>query len=404
MYVSCERFADIALRGQPVVVLSNNDGCVISRSNEAKQLGVPMGEPWFKVKSNPQFKAVVARSSNYELYGDLSARFHRTVAEMAAWAEIYSIDEAFIGLSRDGAEHAHAIQNKVAQCTDLPTTVGVATTKTLAKIAQRHAKDIGRSFFDISTWSGSQIDELLCQIPVGDVWGVGRRISRQLTANQVRSAWELSRLDPGQVRRKWSVGMERTVRELNGIPCIQVGFDPQPPQQILYSRMMGAVITQPDEMRLALAQYMWRATRRLRRSHQTATGMQVWFSTSHYRSNPHQERYGISLPATNDPFYLIQAAQGILPKLKVGQPYNRIGVLFFGLAPAGIQPMLFEQVSTSHVLNDAMEQLNLRFPDCIAPGVAGIRTAQRWDMHRELLSGAVTTRWDELLPVQCRSV
>ncbi|MDR1236671.1 MAG: Y-family DNA polymerase [Propionibacteriaceae bacterium] len=400
MYVSCERMADPALKGRPVVVLSNNDGCVISRSDEAKRVGVRMGEPWFKAKSDPRLRGVIARSSNYELYGDLSARFHRIIADMSAWTQVYSIDEAFVALNRTGVEHALAIQERVHRYTDLPTAAGVGPTKTLAKIAQTQAKAAGQNLCDLTAWSQPQLAELLQATPVGEVWGVGRRLARKLEAIRVRTALELSQLDPIQVRSRWSVMLERTVRELAGTPCISVHCDPQPRQQILYSRMMDTPITERGKMRHALAQYAWQASRRLRSQRQAASLLQVWLSTSRFREQPVNTGVAVALSSTDDPAQLIRAAQAVLPKMEEGQPYNRIAILLAGLSPAGTQPTLFDAASPqTDALNQALDRLNLRFPHCVGPGVVGIKAAQSWDTRHDMLSPAATTRWDELMPV-----
>jgi DNA polymerase V len=403
MYVSCERVVDPALKGRPVVVLSNNDGCVISRSDEAKQIGVRMGEPWFQARANPKLREVIARSSNYELYGDLSARFHRAISDMSAWAQVYSIDEAFVELNRSGVEHALAIQERVWRHTDLPTAAGVGSTKTLAKIAQLHAKACGLRLCNLTAWGKPQLDELLQATPVGDVWGVGRRMVQRLEAAGVRSALELSRLDPRQARSRWSVALERTVRELAGTPCIPVHNEPPPRQQICYSRMMDVPVTSREQLRHALAQYAWQASRRLRASRQAASLLQVWISTSRFRKQPVNVGTAVALSATDDPARLIHAAQTVLPKVEEGQPYNRIAILLGGLIPAGSQPTLLDDPDTStDALNQALDRLNSRFPHCVGPGVVGIKAAQSWDTRRELLSPAATTRWDELMPVFTR--
>ena len=400
MYVSCERFVDPRLKSKPVVVLSNNDGCVISRSDEAKRCGVAMGAPWYKVRNDPRFSRVVARSSNYELYGDMSVRFHRAIASMSAWSEVYSIDESFMALDRSAGDHAAAIQERVHAWTRLPTSAGVGPTKTLAKVAQRHAKETGASLCDVTGWPRPRLDDLLAATPVNAVWGVGWRLSRQLAGRGVESALDLARLDPGVVRRRWSVVLERTVRELRGVSCIELGHEPQPKHQIVYSRMMSAPVTTRAEMEHVVAQHAWMASRRLRQGGQTASLVQVWMSTSYFRDDTRRDGACVSLsPPTNDPAHLIKAAKAVVATMHEGAPYNRVGVLLAGLAPAGEQATLFGEDSDD--LNRAVDEINARFGHgAIGPGVTGMRGRQRWDMRRDMLSPASTTRWDDLIVVR----
>lgn len=410
MFVSVERVLDPRLAGAAVCVLSNNDGCAVARSDEAKALGVKMGDPWFELRKKPHMGALIARSSNYEEYGAFSARFHDTVASLAADVEVYSVDESFVRLpaAGDAAAAVDAIQARVQRWTGLPTAAGIGSTKTLAKVAQRHAKDIGVPLCDLSTWRAGEVEELLASTPVEEVWGIGDRLRRGLATLDVRTALDLARADPGVLRRRWSVVLERTARELGGVACMPVGFEPRERQQIMFSRMLGATVESRSEMRTVLAQYAASAARRLRRYGLEAAVLQAWCSTSRFRDQVEHHSASIALdPPTADPLAIMRASQVVLPKMIEGRPYNRAGILLTGLAPAGAQPVLSRLTEGTYhrrtageleQLAAAVDELGRRYGrQAIGYGPAGIRAGNRWDMRRERLSRAGTTRWEELL-------
>lgn len=411
MYVSCERLIDGTLRHQPVIVLSNNDGCAVSRSDEAKALGVAMGKPWFEIQQDalnrPELWQVIARSSNYELYGDMAARFTATIDTLALGTEVYSIDECFAYLLRHDPESAAAaIRDRVLTWTGLPTAAGVGTTKTLAKVAQRAAKadPTTNGLLDLSGWPRHRIDELLRETPLIDVWGIGNRLSRSLNAAGVRTALDLARADPGWVRRRWNVVLERTARELAGTPCMPVGHEPRTKQQIIYSRMLGHPVETRSEMSAVLAQYAAMASRRLRTHELDAALMTVSMSTSRFRDKPLSHHLAVALdPPTSDPLRLIAAAKTILPKMREGRPYNRAGIMLTGLTPSGAQPTLTTSPATqrSEALVTALDAITAKYGRrAIGAGHTGLHRARPWDMKRDMLSPPATTRWDQLLTVQ----
>ena len=408
MFVSVERVLDPTLRGQPTIVLSNSDGCAVSRSDEAKALGVAMGQPWFEIRERPYLDPVIARSSNYEEYGAFSSRFHETVATLAASTEVYSVDEAFVGLPRrsatgDQAEITAAIQDRVRRWTGLPTAAGIGPTKTLAKVAQRHAKSIGFPLIDLTTWPHNQVGELLAATPVSEVWGIGSRLTRGLATLDIHTAADLAYADAGVLRRRWSVVLERTARELAGVPCIPVGFTPKDRQQLMYSRMFGQTVDRRSEMRTVLAQYAAAAARRLRAHGLEAALMQVWISSSRFRDDVAHHATSVALdPPTNDPLRIITASRAVLPKMREGHPYNRAGILLSGLARAGSQPPLLELEDPAlQRLAVAVDALAERYGrEIIGWGPTGLRGRQRWDMRRERLSPARTTRWEQLFTVR----
>lgn len=405
MYVSVERVLDPTLRGQPVIVLSNNDGCAVSRSDEAKALGVGMGQPWFEIRERPQMERVVARSSNYEEYGAFSSRFHDTVATLAVEVEVYSVDEAFVTLptAQDPAAVAARIQDRVRRWTGMPTSSGIGVTKTLAKVAQRHAKATGADLCDLTPWPRRDVEALLESTPVDDVWGIGPRLRGGLAGLGVHTALDLSRADAGVLRRRWSVVLERTARELSGIACMPVGFTPRDRKQLMYSRMLGATVSTRSEMSSVLAQYAATAARRLRAHQLEASLAQVWISSSRFRDHAQHHVATQPLdPPTSDPLDLIAATRAVLPQMREGHEYNRAGILLTGLSPRGAQQLLWGSADPGRArLAEAVDQVSARYGrDAVGYGSTGLKGCRRWDMKRERLSPAGTTRWSELLTVR----
>jgi DNA polymerase V len=404
MFVSVERVLDPTLVGRACIVLSNNDGCAVARSDEAKALGVQMGDPWFQLRDKPHLLDLVAKSSNYEEYGAFSSRFHETVATVSAETETYSVDEAFVGLPRtDPAGTAAALQARVRQWTGLPTAAGIGPTKTLAKVAQRHAKGVGQPLVDLTTWSPGEVGDLLADTPVSEVWGIGPRLTAGLAGLGIATAADLARADAGVLRRRWSVVLERTARELAGVPCMPVGFTPKDRQQLMYSRMLGATVSSSVEMRSVLAQYAAAAARRLRSQGLEAALMQVWLSSSRFRDDVAHHAASVAFdPPTRDPLRLITASRSVLPKMREGWPYNRAGILLTGLSPAGASPQLWPGETPSRLrLAAAVDEVTTRYGRAaVGWGLTGLRGRRRWDMRRERLSLAGTTHWDELLTVR----
>ncbi|MEP9385511.1 Y-family DNA polymerase [Nocardioides sp. KR10-350] len=404
MFVSVERVLDPTLVGRACIVLSNNDGCAVARSDEAKALGVQMGDPWFQLREKPHLLDLVAKSSNYEEYGAFSSRFHETVATISAHTETYSVDEAFVGLPRaDPAATAGDLQARVRQWTGLPTAAGIGPTKTLAKVAQRHAKGTGQPLVDMTTWTHEEVGDLLAATPVSEVWGIGARLTAGLAGLGIHTAADLARADAGVLRRRWSVVLERTARELAGVPCMPVGFTPKDRQQLMYSRMLGATVSSPSEMRGVLTQYAAAAARRLR-SHSLETAlMQVWLSSSRFRDDVAHHSASVAFdPPTSDPLRLIAASHAVLTKMRPNWPYNRAGILLTGLSRAGASPQLWPGETASRLrLADTVDEISARYGrDAIGWGPTGLRGSRRWDMRRDRLSPAGTTRWNELLTVR----
>jgi DNA polymerase V len=401
MYVSCERAFDPRLVVAPVVVLSNNDGCVIARSEQAKDLGVSMGQPWFEIQRNPFLKNVVARSSNYELYGDMSSRFVATLASLVSDLEVYSVDECFVVLPAARAEEvARAIVQRVRQWIGLPVSVGIGRTKTLAKLGQQLAKR-SRSdggVVDLVSRPAAEVEAILAATPAADVWGVGRKLSSRLRGSSIESALDLSRADPAVIRRRYSVVLERTVRELRGTACIPFGAEPPQRQQVMHGRMFGTPVTTRAQMRDVLTRYTATAAHRMRAQGLQAGMLTVTMSTSRFRDQTAHHAHSIGLsPATAEPLDLIRAAHTSLATMTEGQPYNRAAVLLGDLSQGGSTPFLGSAV-VDPALATAMDAIATRYGTAsIGHGGAGLRAAPVWAMRREHLSPSRTTQWEHLL-------
>ena len=404
MYVSCERAFDPTLRGEPVVVLSNNDGCVVARSQEAKALGVKMGQPWFEMLEDPCFIQVVACSSNYELYGDLSNRMIQVLGEHCAEVEPYSIDEGFLTLPAGRASAiARDIKAAIWRCIGLPVTVGIGSTKTLAKLASHLSKTRPESdgLCDLTRWCDQDVENMMATTPVSEVWGIGPRLTSHLGHSGIRSVADLRDADPVALRRQHSVVVERTVRELRGVRCIPFGAAPPPRAQLIHIRMLGAPVTTRSEMHQVVTDYAQRITRRLRRGAQETGQVVVHLSTSRFASEGHLVQQSLTLPATTADADVISRAARTLVDLTIreGAGYNRAGIMLLDLTPAGQAPQLWGPADDR--VASVLDTIGRRYgSECVGYGVTGLRAAPRWAMQRRHLSPAYTSRWQDLLKVR----
>lgn len=405
-YASCERVFQPRLRGRPVVVLSNNDGCVIARSNEAKALGIEMGAPWHLNKATFEKHGVVVRSSNYTLYGDMSRRVVEVLRQFSPEVEVYSIDEAFLNLSGfEGRLEAHAreMRAQVLKWTGIPVSVGIAPTKTLAKVANRTAKKrVGADGVVVLMDESSQL-EALAAIDLTDVWGVAGRLAKRLNALGIVSAVDLRNAVPEVVRRELSVVVERTARELAGVPCIPFEFQPPQAKSIMCSRSFGRTVTSRDEMEQAVASYAERAAEKLRRKGLQAGQVLVFLETNRFK--PQERQYGpsqlveLSVPSADTRRIVKAALAGLSAIWRDGYRYKKTGVLLEGLGrPVDVQGDLWgrEDSSQSLALMAALDALNKRMGQgTVTNGAAGV--VQGWSLRAERRSPAYTTRWSELL-------
>jgi len=425
MYVSCERVFRPALNGKPVVVLSNNDGACIARSNEAKDLGVKMAQPWFEVRHLERSAGLIALSANFELYGDMSSRMMTLAAAYAPRQEIYSIDECFLdfeGVPGSRVAAGHALRRQVLQWVGLPTSVGFGPTKTLAKLANHVAKMAERKpgrypqplaqVCDLGTLGPAAQDDLLRSTEVGDVWGVGRRTAPKLHDLGIRTVLDLTRADAAMLGRSFGVVMQKIVRELQGTPCMDVDDDPPAQQQILCSRSFGNAVTELPDLVEIVSGFAVRVARRLREQRAVCRTLQVFIRTSPYRSQDRQHAPTATLPLsrpTSDSRTLVTAAIKALRAIhKPGFRYAKAGVVLFDLqseqaGPASLDLFDDEPEDESSVptrgLMATLDAINVRFGrDSVGIASATARNARSSHASRqERRSPRYTTRLDEVV-------
>ncbi|MBJ9293488.1 Y-family DNA polymerase [Citrobacter werkmanii] len=412
-YASCETAFRPDLKGRPVVVLSNNDGCVIARNAEAKRAGVKMGDPYFKQKDLFRRYGVVCFSSNYELYADMSSRVMSTLEAMSPRCEIYSIDEAFCDLTgvrncRVLQEFGQELKDAVYQNTGLAVGVGIAQTKTLAKLANHAAKKWQRQtggVVDLSNLDRQR--KLMAALPVDEVWGVGRRISKKLEAMGIKTVLDLADTDIRFIRKHFNVVLERTVRELRGEPCLELEEFAPVKQEIVCSRSFGERITDYDAMRQAICSYAVRAAEKLRGEHQYCRFISAFVKTSPFALN--EPYYGNSasvklLTPTQDSRDIIAAATRSLDAIwKNGHRYQKAGVMLGDFFSQGIAQLnLFDDNAPrrgSEKLMEVLDHLNAKEGKG-ALYFAGQGIQQQWAMKREMLSPRYTTRYEDLIQVK----
>jgi DNA polymerase V len=408
-YVSCERIFEPSLENRPVVVLSNNDGCVVSRSNEAKKLGIGMGVAFFKVKDLAEKHGVVALSSNYTLYADMSRRVMETLCNFTPEIEVYSIDEAFLNLSGFGddlTDYGRKIRQTVKQWTGMPVSIGIAETKTLAKIANRFAKRLPEADGVFELTDQARIDEALTQTGVEHIWGIGIRTCIKLKREGIKMALALRGVDIEWMRRRFGVTGVRTVYELRGMSCYELEDQPSAKKGITVSRMFGRKVETLEELREAIASYASRAGEKLREDNLAAGAMIVYVTTSRF-VNPRKRYFnsrGVNFPiATNYTPELIEYATGAIERLyKNGFLYAKAGLILGELVPEGrVQGNLFDQADRkkSRRLMRAIDAVNLKLPDSpLIWAAEGID--QPWQAKFAKRSKRYTTQWDELVEVE----
>ncbi|WP_054075202.1 Y-family DNA polymerase [Comamonas testosteroni] len=417
-YVSCERAFRPALEGIPVVVLSNNDGCAISRSDEAKALGVKMGQPFFQLRDLVEHKGLVCLSPNFELYGDMSDRMMSLAAGLGPTQEIYSIDESFIGDLdgvRDLTRRAFAIRARILKWTGIPTCIGLAPTKTLAKLCNHVAKDSERKpgsypaeLQRVCNWaelSDRQRTDILGRTPAGEIWGVGRRISAQLAEQGVLTALDLARLPAHAARDGWSVVLERTVRELQGVSCMTLELAPAAKKQIACTRSFGHPITTLPPLIEAVSEFATRAAEKLRASGLRAGALHVFAHTSPFR--PGRRFYEMAViqlqPPSSDTKALVNAAvRGLRSIYQPGYQLSKAGVMLQDLCPATVQQgdLLCEEPGRDQSkLMEAMDRVNARFgKGTVHVASTGVpeQDESGWRMRQERRTPRYTTKIDEI--------
>lgn len=408
-YASCERVFRPDLAKVPIVVLSNNDGCVIARSYDAKPF-VKMGEPYFQIKHKLKRHGIVPFSSNYALYGDMSERVMTLIESLVPAVEVYSIDEAFADLTGidDLDVLGRQIRSQVLRCTGIPVGVGIAHTKTLAKLANHTAKRLqAQTGGVVNICDPVKRDWVLRNTDVAEVWGVGRRMKMHLGAMGIKSAMDLASADPRTLRKNFSVVIEKTARELAGTPCLELDEPDPPKQEICCSRMFGKRLKELPPIKEAVATYMMRASEKLRTQGSLCKKIRVSIRTGFF--NPHEAKYAngvvVDLPyPTDDVRLLTKAAVDALDHVyRAGFNYSKAEVMLLNLCqPSEYTEDLFaeSQPGATTKLMGVLDEINQRW------GRGTLRSASvpsnpDWGMRREMMSQSYTTRLDQLWRVSC---
>ena len=404
-YASCERIFNPKLIGKPIVVLSNNDGCIITRSAEAKELGIKMGEPYFKAKKIIDKNNVRVFSSNYSLYGDISQRVMETLARFASDVEIYSIDEAFLGLNGfenyELNKYCGYIRRTIKQWVGIPVSIGVSSTKTLSKIANNLAKKnkeydgvcILKSWFDIN--------ESLKLTPIEDVWGIGRRLSVFLKKYKINTAYDFTQLDKGWIRKNMGVVGEKTFLELCGVSCIELELIPSDKKSCCVSRSFSKPVEKIDDLEESVSSYGTRVAEKIREEGLVAESMSIFVLTNYFNRKEKQYSNSIKLqlpyPTNNSIKIVKRALEGIKKIYREGYRYKKAGVILYGLTKAKQTRGLldYDRESSDSIMN-TLDRINERY------GSSTIRLASEgvdksWSMRRESVSPCYTTRFEDLV-------
>ncbi len=392
-YVSCERLFNPKIRKKPVVVLSNNDGCIISRSNEAKALGIKMGEPYFKAKDIIIKNKVNVFSSNYSLYGDLSRRVMRTLKRFNVDIEIYSIDEAFLDMTnfsdKEVEEVGKEIRSTILQWTGIPTSIGIAQTKTLSKVANHIAK---KKKTGVTSLIGLEnIDPILEKVEINDVWGVGRQLTKFYNKNGIYNAKQLKNKSNTWIKKNSNVLGSRTAMELRGVPCIDLEKTPSKRKSCVVSRSFGKRVEKLQEMKEAVANYSLNASEKIRSESLNAKSITIFIRTS-----PFQSRFGyysnsktIDFPiATDNSIEIVKAAiEGLESIFKNGYRYQKAGIILTGLSNSNEGENLFSSEKDKKIGNlmRSIDKTNYRYGrSTLSLASAGIQ--KKWNMRREYSS------------------
>jgi len=410
-YASCERVFAPGLEGKAVVVLSNNDGCVVARSNEAKTLGIAAGIPAFKIDRLIRSGEAYACSSNYSLYGDMSRRVMETLSYFTPNMEVYSIDEAFLDLSGLASgtleKYGRTIRRTVMRWTGIPVSIGIAETKVLAKIANRLAKKSPKAGGVLNLTASPYRDRALASIPVEKIWGVGRQYARFLRRHGIETALDLRNAEDSWVKKHMSVVGLRLVRELRGTPCLSLEECPPAKKEICVSRSFGKPVTARSELEEAVAAYTTRAGEKLRRQRSAAGALMVFMMTNRFRDEPQYctstvRELPVPTACTQE---LIRYALGATGEIyRTGYRFNKAGVVLAALVPDDqIQTDLFDTKNreASDRLMQALDTVNARMGrNTLTYAAAGVKQDWRTRFHRR--SPRYTTRWGELAEATVR--
>ncbi|WP_299511132.1 Y-family DNA polymerase [uncultured Limnohabitans sp.] len=404
-YVSCERIFRPDLARVPMVILSNNDGCVVSRSNEAKALGIKMGQPWFECQPLAEAHGILALSSNYALYADMSNRVMNILRDFSPQCEVYSIDECFVDLTGSPRlrELSYAMRERVGRWTGMPVCVGIGPTKTLAKLANHVAKKHPRSqgVFNYNALTGDQKSQLLKRLPVQEVWGVGRKLTQRLALHGVCTAWDLREAHMPTLRSEFGVVLEKTQRELQETSCMPLEEAPCDKQQIISSRSFGGMVTELPVLKDALSTFVANACAKLRAQNSHAAVIQVFLQTNRFRKELPQYTPSLAVPLpypTNDSLEVNRWAGWLCERMfKPEYQYKKAGVMLSEISPLSHhQGDLLETARPDkHKLMQALDGLNARYGrGAVKVSTQGAYTG--WQMKQERKSPNYTTSWTDV--------
>jgi DNA polymerase V len=408
-YASCERLFNPRLIGQPIIVLSNNDGCVIARSNEAKAAGIAMGQPFHECAGLIHRHQIAVFSANFGLYGDLSHRVMQTLERFTSAMEVYSIDEAFLTLpvqpGEDPTPLAHRIRQTIRRETGLPVSVGIGPTRVLAKLANEIAKHTPALNGVANLIPLSDRNDCLARTPVEEIWGIGSRLTRRLAAIGIRTAADLRDADPSRIQTVLTVQGTRIVHELRGRACIHLEDLAAPRKTLTCSRSFGRPVTGLDELREAVVAYVSRAAEKLRAQHSLAEALQICIRTNPFR--PTDPQYSatatlrLPVPSDHTPTLAAVAGRAVATIYRSGYVYHKASVLLFGLCEREHRPLdLFASASATDVIRQtrlmtALDSLNATFGRHTVQ-VASAGLEKPWKMRQNHRSPSFTTRWTEL--------
>lgn len=408
-YASCERVFDPSLNGKPVIVLSNNDGCVIARSNEAKQLGIGMGQPAFEIKEIIQKFDVKVFSTNFTLYGDMSQRIMNLLSEFVPETEIYSIDEAFLSLKGFELYNlktlAENIRKTIMRGTGIPVSIGIAKTKTLSKVANHFAKKVTANQ-GIFILNEENAEYTLKQFPVGDVWGIGRQYNKLLARFGIHTAWDFINTPPNWIRKNMSVVGLRTFEELKGIECIDIETSIKAKKTICTARSFGQMLSKYEPIAEAVANFASRCALKLRKQRSCANTIMVFLHTNMHRKDLPQyaKNRVLTFPmATNSTYEIVEYALAALKTIFAdGYHFKKAGVIVSGIVPENaVQYSLFDHTDRSkhERILKAMDAINERYgKDTVKLAILGNR--RQWKLRQEKLSPFYTTKWEDIITIK----
>lgn len=408
-FVSCERVFNPSLEGRPVVVLSNNDGCIVSRSNEAKALGIKMGQPLYQIRELVKRENVAVHSANYHLYGDMSKRVMATLKKYVEFIEIYSIDEAFLYLqsipTENLKEYGEQLARTIRRSTGIPVSIGISHTKTLAKIASKLCKKYPKLNSACLMYRDEDISKVLSSYPIEDVWGIGRRHTKMLKECNIMSAAQFCELSREWVHNRMSITGVRTWNELKGKPCIEFSHEVADKQTITISRSFARELYDIEQLHETVATFAAIAAEKLRKQRSVAQQLQVFILTNSHREDQPQHREGCIthfITPTDSTLEIVKAATALLQRLyRRGYGYKKSGVTLSGITPANcVQGELFDNIDRPKhkLLMDTIDRINAKM------GNESIKVVSQGTItdhtNRDFLSRQYTTKWDDIIVVK----